>query len=57
MNSDIAIQFNGNLGNIRVEGKVIWVSSPPGVNSIMGVRFTTASDELINLYNKKARYS
>ena len=57
MNSDITIQFNGNMGNIRVNGKVIWVSSPPGVNSIMGVRFTSAGNEIINLYNKRARYS
>ena len=57
MNSNITVQFNGNIGNIRVDGKIIWVSSPPGVDSIMGIRFTSTNDALLNIYNKRLRYS
>ena len=57
MNSKITVQFNGNIGNIRVDGKIIWVSSPPGVDSIMGIRFTSTNDALLNIYNKRLRYS
>ncbi len=56
VNSSIIIRFNSSNGDITAEGKVIWVSSPPGINSIMGIRFTGTNDELVNLYNKRARY-
>jgi hypothetical protein len=56
-NSNIKIKIGRATGDpIGIEGKVIWVSNPPGVNTLMGIKFTNFSDELLRLYKARSRY-
>lgn len=56
-NSNITIKIDRATGDlIGVEGKVIWVSNPPGMHTLMGVKFTNSSEELLMLYKSRSRY-
>jgi len=56
-NSNITIKINRATGDpIDVEGKVIWVSNPPGMHTLMGVKFTNSSEEVLRLYKSRSRY-
>jgi len=56
-NSNITIKIDRATGDpIGVEGKIIWVSNPPGMHTLMGVKFTNSSEELLKLYKSRSRY-
>ncbi len=56
-NSNIKIQIHQSNGHdISVEGKVVWVSTPPGMNSMMGIKFINPNQELLNIYQSRSRY-
>ena len=56
-NSNIKIKIERGAGEpINVEGKVIWVSTPPGMNTLMGVKIADPSEQLLRLYKSRSRY-
>ncbi|NIT14596.1 MAG: hypothetical protein GTN99_10255, partial [Candidatus Dadabacteria bacterium] len=56
-NSKICIQILcSSTAPIYIEGKVIWLSNPPGVNSLMGIKFTDSNDEILKIYKSRSRY-
>jgi len=56
-NSNIKIMIDRATGDpIGIEGKVIWVSNPPGMHTLMGVKFTNSSEELLKIYKSRSRY-
>ena len=40
--------------NITVDGEVVWVDTPPGIYSKMGIKFKQHNDRLIQIYEAKA---
>ena len=56
-NSKIKIKIDRPTGNpIDVEGKVVWVSNPPGMNTLMGIKFIDSSEQLLKIYKSRSRY-
>lgn len=41
---------NENWENITVYGKVVWVDTPPGIYSVMGVEFDQENEKLVRVY-------
>ena len=40
--------------DITVDGEVVWVDTPPGIYSKMGIKFKQHNDRLIQIYEAKA---
>lgn len=56
-NSKIIIKILISSGDpIELEGIIIWVSNPPGANTLMGVKFTSSNDKLFKMYQSRSRY-
>ena len=41
--------------SIDLEGKVIWSSNPPGVNKLIGIKFTSSNEDLLKVYRFRSR--
>ncbi|NIP38602.1 MAG: PilZ domain-containing protein [Candidatus Dadabacteria bacterium] len=55
-NSSIKVRILRSSGDsIDLEGKVIWSSNPPGVNKLIGIKFTSSNEELISVYRFRSR--
>ena len=55
-NIKIRIERAGGASIDVEEGKVLWVSNPPGVHTLMGIKFTGEDEEILKLYNTCCRY-
>ncbi len=55
-NSNIKVKILRSTGqSIDMEGKVIWSSNPPGVNKLIGIKFTSSNDDLLKVYRFRSR--